>query len=91
MATLADVDYRQIQQLVRNNDAARALFKSWGLSKATWRSLFQAAENWFVGAFSGPAPATSFKTALDAVATTTLTQARWVGKIWFMWRIEIDW
>jgi len=90
MATLGDSDFTQIKELVRSNPNAWTIFKAWNLSKATWKALFQAAENWFVSAFS-VTPASSFKAALDAVTATTVNQARWIGKIWFMWRIGIDW
>ena len=72
--------------MIRGNAEARQIFKTWSLSKANFYALFQAAETWFVGAFN-TIPATSFKAALDAVSATTANQARWFGKIWFMWRI----
>ena len=90
MATLTDSDFTQIKHLVRNDSNAWTIFQTWSLSKATWKALFQAAETWFVSAFN-TTPATSFKAALDAVVTTTANQAKWIGKIWFMWRIGIDW
>jgi hypothetical protein len=90
MAVLDNNDYTQIKRLIQSNPDAKAIFKVWGLDKQTWKDLFQAAEDWFVGAFT-TTPTTSFQDALDAVATTTTAQAKWVGKVWFMWRIDIDW
>lgn len=90
MATLSNNDYQQIRELIQTTPAARAVFKTWNLPRSQWTALFQAAENWFVGAFTA-IPSTSFKAALDALVSTTASQARWIGKIWFMWRIGIDW
>ena len=90
MATLTDADFRQIRDLIKSNAPAHAVFRVWSLDKPTWKALFQGAETWFVNAFN-TTPATSFKAALDAISTTTAEQARWVGKVWFMWRIGIDW
>ena len=90
MATLTDPDFQQIFRLIQQDAATKQTFKTWSLSKSTWRALFQASEDWFVGAFN-TTPATSYKGALDAVTTTTIAQAKAVGKIWFAWRIGITW
>jgi len=87
---LTDADYTQIRDLVRGNPVIWADAKIWSLSKPTWRALFQAAENWFATAFNS-VPPTSFKAGLDAVTTITVARAKNIGKIWFMWRIGIDW
>ena len=90
MATLTATDYQHIATLIRGNGEAKQIFKIWSLPKATWYALFQSAEAWFVSAFA-TVPGTSFKAALDAVTPVTVTQAKWIGKIWFTWRIGIVW
>lgn len=90
MATLNNTDFQRIRELIYSDETIRNVFKSWSLSKTTWKAIFQAAEDWFTGAFN-TTPSTSFKAALDSVSTTTATQAKWVGKIWFLWRTGIDW
>lgn len=88
---LNDIDFTQIKELTKANPAAWSVLKSWSLLKPTWKAMFQAAEDWFVTAFSA-VPTTSFKAALEAVAgSMTNTQAKWVGKVWFMWRVGKDW
>jgi len=90
MATLTDQDFIKIQQHIKSDPEINNVFRSWGISKSQWRSLFQAAETWFTGSFN-TTPTESFKAALDNVVTTTATQAKWVGKVWFAWRINITW
>lgn len=90
MATLTDSDYTEIARIIRNDPTFDNTFRSWSFSRPTWKALFQAAETWFTGAFN-TTPSTSFKAALDAVATTTANQAKWIGRIWFEWRLRITW
>jgi hypothetical protein len=90
MATLINTDYQIIVQLIRNDTDIRSVFKVWSLSKQNWKDLFQACENYFVGAFN-TRPATSFSAALDVVVSTTSVQAKWIWKIWSAWRLGITW
>lgn len=86
MAVLDNSDFTEIAQFIRNSPN-KAEFKAAGFSKADWKALFQAAEDWFVGAFN-TTPTTSFKGALDAVVTTTSGQAQAIGKVWMNWRFS---
>jgi len=86
MAVLDNDDFKEIAQYIRLSDY-NTEFKTAGFSKAEWKALFQAAEDWFVGAFN-TTPSTSFKGALDAVITTTSAQAQAVGKAWMNWRFS---
>ena len=94
MATLNNDDFTSIKQYVRNDDNARAEFKSWPLDKATWKALFQAMEDWFVDGFA-VTPTESTKDALDAelpveLQPITNAQAKQVGRIWAQWRSAAD-
>ena len=93
MATLDNDDFTSIRQYITRDPIAKAEFKSWGIDKATWKALFQEAEDWFVNGFT-TTPTTSFKGALDAVAaaalpdpfTVTNAQAKQIGYVWTDWR-----
>lgn len=86
MTTLVSSDFTKIKQIVRNNPTLRDVFKAWSLDKSDWMALFQVAEDYFVGAFSST-PVTSYKTAIDAVATSTSAQAQAVFEIWVNWKL----
>lgn len=87
MATLVDSDFYDLKKRIKRDPATRAIFKAWPLSKPILQAMFQTAEDWFVSAFKGTPPATSFKTALETVAgPITDAQAKRVGGIWMGWR-----
>lgn len=85
MATLTNEDFTQIKQIIYSDTTARAIIKSWGLSKDTLHSLFQACEDWNVGGFNTQ-PATSYKAVIDAIATSTNQQAKAIWVIWSRWK-----
>lgn len=86
MATLNSQDFKDIQQRIRSDPAARAEFKTWPLTKQQWYDLFQAAETWFVSAFT-TTPTTSFKAALAVVyPSITNAQAKQIAFVWMGWR-----
>lgn len=85
MSTLIDKDYEQIKQLIQSDATARIIVKSWSISKPTWKSLFQACEDWNTNGFNN-IPTTSYKTAIDAIQTTTVQQAKMIWVIWSRWK-----
>ena len=88
MAVLTNDDFTQIKKIIRNNPTARATFKAWGLSKAEYKAMFQAAETWFANGFNAT-PLTSFKMTLEAEAgIMTNAQAKQVGYAWMGWRFR---
>lgn len=90
MATLANEDFTNIRQYIAHDTAAKDEFKSWGINKATWKALFQAAEDWFVDGFT-TTPTSSFKAALEAEAgAMTNAQAKQIGFIWMHWRFVMN-
>lgn len=91
MTQLDSNDFTQIKKLIRRYPAVEAEVKAWGLDRPTWMALFQAAEDWFVNGFNST-PTSSFKAALEAAAgPMTANQAKWLGRIWFEWRIGEVW
>ena len=88
MATLTNDDFTEIKKIIRNDPTARSTFKVWGLSKAEYKAMFQAAEDWFVNGFDAT-PTSSFKAALEVEAgTMTNAQAKQVGFAWMGWRFR---
>lgn len=86
MATLDSSDFEAIRRHTREDPTALAVFKSWGLSKPIWYSLFQATEDWFINGFS-VAPTTSFKATVEGITgACTNNQAKQVGYVWMGWR-----
>lgn len=85
MATLTDADFTQMKRIAHqsgNYDTLAAL----GLSKATYKAILQACENYFVNAFSA-APSTSYKAAVEAVAgSLTNPQAIAIFDVWVIWK-----
>lgn len=89
MATLDDTDFSEIARHINANPGLKDTFKSWGISRLIWQTVFQAAEDWFVGAFN-TTPVSSFKAALETAAGQALTaaQAIAIGKVWMQWRFK---
>jgi len=95
MATLDNTDFTEIRDFIRYSPN-KQVFRDWGIEKPVWKLLFQAAEDWFIGAFN-TTPTTSFKGALDAVMAAQLPealpaltnpQAVAIGKTWMKWRFS---
>lgn len=86
MATLVPESYRFIQDWIRNNPATRDDFHGWGLSKQQYTALFQAIEDYMVGAFT-TRPTTSLKAAIEAVTgPTTNARALSAVRAWNAWK-----
>ena len=86
MATLDNTDFTDIKETVSSIPVAYDDLQLVALTKQEWKDTFQAAEDWFVAAFP------ALKTALEVESgTLTNSQAKWIGKIWFLWRITQDW
>lgn len=91
MAVLTDANYTEIRQIVKSNPDAWSSHKGMGLSKPVWENTYQAAEDWFVDGFA-ITPTESFTAALEGEAgSMTNAEAKWIGKVWFEWRVGQDW
>jgi hypothetical protein len=90
MAVLDNSSFTEIRQYIKSDPTIRGVFKAWGLSKQTWQDAFQAAEDWFVSAFT-TTPTTSFKAAIEVeTGASTNAQAKAVARTWMNWRFSRD-
>jgi hypothetical protein len=87
MATLTNEDFTTIKRLIQNNATLRATFKAWGLSKADYKAMFQAIENWVTDGFS-VTPANSLSTAITNAVTGSpdQTQRKHATDAWTLWK-----
>jgi hypothetical protein len=91
MAVLTNADLAEIKRTAYSNKSAWTELKTLAWSKQVFSDTLQAAEDWFVNGFT-TTPTVSFEAALEAEAgTLTTAQAKWIGKVWFQWRIGQTW
>ena len=86
MAQLTSNDYKDIKNRIRRDPDTLSEFKTWGLEKSVWYSIFQAVEDWLVGGFNG-VPVTSLKAAIETQSgPISAAQAKEVAFVWMGWR-----